>query len=108
MENQDPVVIVAAKRTPMGGFLGELQPKQATELGGEAIAAALQYASIQPSDIDEVIMGCVLPAGLKQAPARQAMIKAGVSVSTGATTIVGAVWSPTVYIEVAGTIGLAS
>ncbi|WP_018690655.1 acetyl-CoA C-acyltransferase [Algicola sagamiensis] len=87
MENQDPVVIVAAKRTPMGGFMGELQPKQATELGGEAIAAALQYASIQPSDIDEVIMGCVLPAGLKQAPARQAMIKAGVSVSTGATTI---------------------
>ena len=72
------VVIVAAKRTPMGGFQGILSPLTATELGAQAIAASLASIGLSAGEPDEVYMGCVLPAGLKQAPARQAAIKAGI------------------------------
>ncbi|QTH63921.1 acetyl-CoA C-acyltransferase [Psychrosphaera ytuae] len=87
MSNQDPVVIVSAKRTPLGGFQGSLASVSAPELGSVAIKAAIEEAGITGNDIDEVIMGCVLPAGLGQAPARQAAIKAGVKLAAGATTI---------------------
>ena len=83
----EAVVIVAAKRTPMGGFMGSLSDASATELGATAIAGALADTGLSDTAIDEVIMGCVLPAGLGQAPARQAMLKAGLARSTGATTI---------------------
>ena len=85
--SSDSVVIVAAARTPMGGFMGELSPVSATELGAAAIKAAVTRAGIAGEDVSEVIMGCVLPAGLKQAPARQAMLGAGLPLGTGATTI---------------------
>jgi len=81
----DSIVIVAAKRTPMGGFMGTLSAVPATELGSTAIAAAIY--GIDSGQIDEVIMGCVLPAGLGQAPARQATLGAGLPLSVGATTI---------------------
>ena len=81
----DAIVIVAAKRTPMGGFMGALSAVPATELGATAIAAAIH--GIDYGQIDEVIMGCVLPAGLGQAPARQATLGAGLPLSVGATTI---------------------
>jgi len=81
----DSIVIVAAKRTPMGGFMGALSAVPATELGATAIAAAIH--GIDYGQIDEVIMGCVLPAGLGQAPARQATLGAGLPLSVGATTI---------------------
>ncbi len=83
----DPVVIVSASRTPMGGFMGGLSSVTATELGAFAIGAAVKNAEISTDDIDEVIMGCVLPAGLKQAPARQAALSAGLNLSTVCTTI---------------------
>ena len=83
----ESVVIVAAKRTPMGGFMGGLSDAQSTELGATAIKSALAQTGLKTDAIDEVIMGCVLPAGLGQAPARQAMLKAGLALSTGATTI---------------------
>ncbi|MCV2885228.1 thiolase family protein [Aestuariibacter sp. AA17] len=79
------VVIVAAKRTPMGGFMGALSPLAATELGAEAIKHTV--TSEIAKDVDEVIMGCVLPAGLGQSPARQAALKAGLPLSAGVTTI---------------------
>lgn len=85
--NSKAVVVVAAKRTPMGGFMGELSNASATELGATAIKGALAQTNLLNTAIDEVIMGCVLPAGLGQAPARQSMLKAGLSESTGATTI---------------------
>jgi acetyl-CoA C-acetyltransferase len=84
---QDPVVIVAAARTPMGGFLGELAPVAAPELGAAAIRAAVDRAALLPADVDEVILGNVLPAGQGQAPARQASLGAGLPLSTGCTTI---------------------
>jgi acetyl-CoA C-acetyltransferase len=84
---QDPIVIAAASRTPMGGFLGELSAVPAPTLGATAIRAALERARIAPQDIDEVIMGNVLPAGQGQAPARQASIGAGIPLATGCTTI---------------------
>ena len=87
MSNQDPIVIVSAKRTPMGGFQGSLSNVAAPDLGATAIQAAISEAGLTGNDIDEVIMGCVLPAGLGQAPARQAAIKAGVRLNAGATTI---------------------
>jgi len=87
MSNHDPVVIVSAKRTPLGGFQGSLSSVSAPDLGATAIKSAIESAGITGTDIDEVIMGCVLPAGLGQAPARQAAIKAGVQLSAGATTI---------------------
>ena len=86
-QTQDPVVIVAASRTPIGGFLGALQSQTATQLGAVAIAGALKRCGLKGEDVDEVIMGCVLPAGLGNAPARQAAMGAGVPVSAGTTTI---------------------
>lgn len=85
--SQDNVVIVSGVRTPMGGFMGSLAPVSAPELGAISIAEAVKRAGLQPTDVQEVIMGNVLPAGLKQGPARQAMRKAGLPDSTGATTI---------------------
>lgn len=87
MSSQDHVVIVSGVRTPMGSFQGSLSDISATELGAIAIKAAVERSGLAPSDIQEVIMGNVLPAGLKQGPARQAMRKAGLPDTTGATTI---------------------
>lgn len=81
------IVIVNGARTAMGGFQGSLSTLSAPELGAASIQAAIQRAGLQPTDIEEVIMGCVLPAGLKQGPARQAMRQAGLPDSTGAVTI---------------------
>ena len=81
------VVIVSAKRTPIGAFQGALTPVSATQLGTAAIKAAVEAAGLKGSDIQEVIMGCVLPAGLGQAPARQAALGAGIPNSIPATTI---------------------
>lgn len=86
MEKND-IVIVAAKRTPMGGMLGSLSALTAPELGAAAHRAAIDQAGIDASDIDEVITGCVLQAGIGQAPGRQAAIAAGIPDATGATTI---------------------
>ncbi len=81
------VVICGAARTPMGGFQGELSPLQAWELGGAAIRGALEKASVGADRIDEVLMGCVLPAGQGQAPARQAGFAAGLGEEVPATTL---------------------
>lgn len=81
------VVIVSAKRTPIGAFLGALSPLSAVQLGSAAIKAAVESAGIKGSDVHEVIMGCVLSAGLGQAPARQAAIGAGIPMSVPATTV---------------------
>jgi acetyl-CoA C-acetyltransferase len=83
----DPIVIVAAARTPMGGFQGELKGFAAPELGAAAIRAAVERAKLKPADVEEVLMGCVLPAGLGQAPARQAALGAGLDLSAGCTTV---------------------
>jgi acetyl-CoA C-acetyltransferase len=83
----DPVVIVSAVRTPMGGFQGELQSLTATQLGAAAIAAAVERAGVATADVEEVLFGCVLPAGLGQAPARQAALGAGLGVGTLCTTL---------------------
>jgi acetyl-CoA C-acetyltransferase len=83
----DPIVIVSAARTPMGAFQGELKQFAAAQLGAAAIRAAVERAKIKPEQVDEVIMGCVLPAGQGQAPARQASLGAGLSLATGCTTI---------------------
>jgi acetyl-CoA C-acetyltransferase len=83
----DPIVIASAARTPMGGFQGALKALTAPALGAAAIRAAVERAGIASADVDEVIMGNVLPAGLGQAPARQASIAAGLPESTGCTTI---------------------
>lgn len=84
---QNDIVIVAAKRTPMGGMLGSLSTLSAPELGAVAHQAALEHIGLRPEHLDEVISGCVLQAGIGQAPARQAAIKAGIPNSVGATTI---------------------
>jgi acetyl-CoA C-acetyltransferase len=81
------VVIVSARRTPIGAFQGVLSPVTAPQLGAAAAKGAIESAGIKPGDVEETIFGCVLPAGLGQAPARQAAIAAGVPVSTPATTI---------------------
>lgn len=83
----EAIVIVNGARTAMGGFQGSLSAVTAPELGAVAIKEAVQRAGIAPEDVQEVIMGCVLPAGLKQGPARQAMRKAGLPDYTGAVTI---------------------
>jgi acetyl-CoA C-acetyltransferase len=83
----DPIVIVAAARTPMGGFQGALAPASAAELGGAAIAAALDRAGLPREAVDELLMGCVLPAGQGQAPARQAGFAAGLPEQVPATTL---------------------
>ena len=83
----DPIVIVGAARTPMGALQGEFASLSASDLGAVAIKAAVERAGIKPEDVDETIMGNVLPAGQGQAPARQASLKAGLPLSTGATTV---------------------
>ncbi len=83
----DPIVIVGAARTPMGGFQGALSGATASALGGAAIKAALAGAGVAPSAVDEVLMGCVLPAGQGQAPARQAGFAAGLPEGVPATTL---------------------
>jgi acetyl-CoA C-acetyltransferase len=87
MMSDNSVVIVSGVRTPMGGFQGSLSSVTAVELGAGAIREAVQRAGIDGADVQEVIMGCVLPAGLKQGPARQAALNAGLPASTGCTTI---------------------
>ena len=87
MSNSDPVVIVAAARTPLGRFQGELSALSAPQLGAHVIRAALDRAKLAPERVDEALMGCVLPAGQGQAPARQAARGAGLPDATGATTI---------------------
>src|SRR3954471_20859042 len=81
------VVIVSAQRTPIGAFQGVLAPATAPQLGTAAARGALVKAGVKPADIQEVIFGCVLPAGLGQAPARQAALGAGVPASVPATTL---------------------
>ena len=83
----DPVVIVSAARTPMGGFMGELAGLPAAQLGSVAIKAVLDRAGIKADVVEEVIMGCVLAAGQGQAPARQASLGAGLPLSAGCTTV---------------------
>ena len=85
--SNDSVVIVAANRTAMGGFQGSLSEVSAPNLGAAAIKAAVGNSGLKETDVSEVIMGNVLPVGLGQAPARQAMLYAGLPQSTGATTI---------------------
>jgi acetyl-CoA C-acetyltransferase len=85
--SSDSIVIVDGARTPMGGLLGSLSAVAAPELASTAITAAVTRSGIDPADIDEVFMGCVLPAALKQCPARQAAIGAGIPTSAGAVTV---------------------
>lgn len=83
----DPVVIAAFARTPMGSFQGALSPLKATELGAAAVRAAVARAGVAPEALEQIFMGCVLPAGLGQAPARQAALGAGLPRSVQATTV---------------------
>ncbi|HXQ11730.1 MAG TPA: acetyl-CoA C-acyltransferase [Caulobacteraceae bacterium] len=85
--DRDPIVIAGYARTPMGGFQGALGSVKATELGGAAVRAAVDRAGVEPQDIDQIVMGCVLSAGLGQAPARQAGMAAGLPLRTEATTV---------------------
>jgi len=87
MQLQDPVVIVGSARTPIGGFQGELKDATAADLGAASIRAALERSGVQADGVDEVVFGCVLPAGQGQAPARQAAIHAGLPFAAGATTV---------------------
>jgi acetyl-CoA C-acetyltransferase len=87
MASHDPIVIVGSARTPIGGFQGDLKDLAAPELGAIAIRASLMRAGLSFDSVDEVLFGCVLPAGQGQAPARQAALGAGLANSTGATTI---------------------
>ena len=86
-QTSDPVVIASYARTPMGGFQGVLAPMKATELGAAAVRAAVERSCASPDAIQQIIMGCVLPAGLGQAPARQAAMGAGLPKSVEATTV---------------------
>src|SRR3982075_4189269 len=83
----DPVVIVSAARTPIGAFQGALKDFAAPQLGAAAIRAAVERAGVKPEQVQEVIMGCVLPAGQGQAPARQASLGAGLPLAAGCTTV---------------------
>ena len=83
----DPIVIVSAARTPIGGLLGDFSSLTAWELGAVAIRAAVERAGVPGDAVDEVLMGNVLPAGQGQAPARQAMLRAGLPIATGAVTL---------------------
>jgi len=83
----DPIVIVGMSRTPMGGFQGDFSPLNASDLGAVAVKGALDNSGLSPDDIDEAIIGCVLPAGQGQAPARQAVLGAGLPQKVGCTTI---------------------
>jgi acetyl-CoA C-acetyltransferase len=86
-KTSDPVVIASYARTPMGGFQGVLSGVKATELGAAAVKAAVERAGVAPDAIEQIVMGCVLPAGLGQAPARQAALGAGLPKSVEATTV---------------------
>ena len=86
-QEADPVVIVSAARTPMGGFQGALSGLTGPELGATAVRGAVERAGIGAAEVDEVLMGCVLSAGAKQAPARQAALKAGLDENTPCTTV---------------------
>jgi acetyl-CoA C-acetyltransferase len=86
-ENTESIVIVAARRTPIGAFQGTLSPASAPHLSAAASTACIEDAGIDPADIDEAIIGCVLPAGIGQAPARQAALAAGLPNHTGCMTI---------------------
>src|SRR5579872_7270252 len=81
------IVIVAAKRTPMGALLGTLSTLSAPELGAVAHKAVLSQSGLDPAEINEIVSGCVLQAGIGQAPARQAAIKAGIPDAVGSTTL---------------------
>ena len=83
----DPIVILSYARTPMGAFQGQLAGATATELGATAVRAAIERAGVSGDQVDKIFMGCVLPAGLGQAPARQAALGAGLPRSVEATTI---------------------
>src|SRR5215831_18593085 len=83
----DPIVIVGAARTPIGGLQGDFASLAASDLGAVAIRAALERAGVEAAAVDKVVMGCVLPAGQGQAPARQAALKAGLPIATGCTTV---------------------
>ena len=85
--NNDPIVITGIARTAMGGFQGALSGVPAADLGAAAIKAAVERSGISADDVQEIIMGCVLPAGQGQAPARQASLGAGLPLSAGCTTI---------------------
>ncbi len=85
--NNDPIVIVGAARTPMGGFQGDFSSLAASDLGAVAIKAAVARAGIAPADVEKLYFGCVLPAGQGQAPARQAALKAGLPIAVGCTTV---------------------
>jgi len=87
MPNNDPIVIASAARTPIGGFQGDFKDLAAPSLGAAAIKTAVERSGMRLEDIDEAIMGCVLPAGQGQAPARQAALKAGLPQATGCATI---------------------
>lgn len=87
MTTQDPIVVVGVARTPMGAFQGDLSGMSASDLGAAAIRAAVERAGLKANLVDEVIFGCVLPAGLGQAPARQAALGAGLSQGTGCATV---------------------
>jgi len=85
--SSDPILIVAARRTPLGAFQGALSGASAPDLGAAAIRGAIDASGVNAADVDQVLMGCVLPAGLGQAPARQAAITAGIPVGTACTTV---------------------
>ena len=87
MSTDNSVVIVGASRTPMGGFLGDFKDVPAAQLGARAISVAVERAGVSPDSVEEVLMGCVLPAGQGQAPARQASLGAGLPLAAGCTTI---------------------
>jgi acetyl-CoA C-acetyltransferase len=87
MAQQDPIVIVGAARTPMGGFQGDLKDASAPVLGAVAIKAALERSGVKAETVEEALFGCVLPAGQGQAPARQAALGAGLPMGAGCTTI---------------------
>lgn len=109
----DPIVIVGAARTPMGGFQGDFSSLAASDLGAVAIRAAVERAQVAPADVDKTLMGCVLPAGQGQAPARQASLKAGLPLATGCVSInkmCGSAMEATILAHdqlVAGSLGIA-
>ena len=84
---QDPIVIVSAARTPMAAFQGEFASVTAPQLGAVAIRAAIERAGLKPEQVEEVVFGCVLPAGQGQAPARSAALGAGPPLSVACTTV---------------------
>ncbi len=98
----DSIVIVSSARTAMGGFQGVLSDATAPDLGATSIKATIERAGIDASEVDEVIMGCVLTAGLKQGPARQAMRQAGIPDSTGAVTICDTIKAGSADVVIAG------